>query len=616
MGRSMTPNPLDLPAASPRAPRETRAKPSRRARRGAQLRRQIGQWHLDDGITVVLFAGLGGACEGLNDAGIPVAVANNHDEVALAAHAAMHPHTKHIRGDIFDVDPIVATGGQRVLNLWASPDCRDHSVAKGGAPRSPRVRSLPWQVCRWMGKTAPLVVYIENVREIRGWGPLIAKRCLKTGRVIKIDGTVAAKGERVPVREQQLVRDPQRIGRSYRAWVRHMRGLGYAYDSRDLCCADYGVPTTRRRFFAVARRDGVPIAFPARTHAPAHEAAALGLLPWVPAWTIIDWSLVIPSIFDRAKPLVHATERRIAAGLRRYVLESAAPFLIPITHSGAPRVHGLDEPLRTLTTAHRGEIALVAPSLTVFNQNCVGSDMDSPVPTATAGTARVGIVAASLTKFRAGSAGASLDEPLPTVTANGHGKRQGCGIPLGVVAAWMAQHNTGIVGHEMGEPLSTLTTKGGPQQVAAAFLAKLRGTSTANDIAAPVPTLSAGGTHIAAVAAFMVKYYGAAEAGQRADEPLHALTVKARFGVVTVTIGGESYAVSDIGMRMLQPHEMAAAHELRLPDLITVNGMTRPLTKTEATRLIGNSVPKRMAQLLAEANAVHALRAPQRERAA
>jgi DNA (cytosine-5)-methyltransferase 1 len=598
-----------------------RMKPTRRDRRGAQVRQQVAQWELDDAITVVLFAGLGGACQGLEEAGIPVAVANNHDDVALAAHAALHPHTRHIRGDIFDVDPVIATGGRRVKVLWASPDCRDHSVAKGGAPRSPRVRSLPWQVCRWMGKTAPIVVMIENVREIRGWGPLIAKRCPATGRVMKLDGTIAAKGESVPRQAQQLVRDPKRVGRSYRAWVRHIQGLGYAYDSRDLCCADYGVPTSRRRFFGVARRDGEPIRWPVRTHAPAAEAATLGLLPWVSAASIIDWSLPIPSIFERARPLAVATERRIAAGLRRYVLECAAPFLMPVTHSGAPRVHSLDEPLRTMTTAHRGEFALIAPSIT---------------------------------KFRSGAVGASVEEPLPTVTANGHSKRPGCGTPLGImsatliqtgygeragqapraldleapigtmvaggakhalVAAWLAQHNTGVVGHHPSKPLSTITTTGSQQQVAAAYLAKLRGTSTATSAEAPVPTLSAGGNHIAAVAAFLTKYYSTAD-GQDAGEPLHSLTSRARFGVVTVDLQGETYAVTDIGMRMIQPHEAAAAHELRLPALITVNGVTRPLTKTETTQLVGNSVPKRLPRLLAEANAAHTLRIPQQARAA
>lgn len=545
----------------------------RRARRRAP---SAAQWPLDDGMTVVLFAGLGGACAGLEEAGCPVALANNHDDVALAAHAALHPHTRHIRGDIFDVDPLAATGGRRVKVLWASPDCRDHSVAKGGAPRSPRVRSLPWQVCRWAGKTHPEIIMLENVREIRGWGPLVAKRDRATGRVVKLDGSVAAPGERVPVREQQLVRDNRRQGRHFRAWRAHIERLGYAYEDRDLCCADYGVPTTRRRFFAVARRDGLPIRWPARTHAPAAEAQRLGLLPWVPAASILDWTLPIPSIFGRKRPLAEATERRIAAGLRRFVLEVPLPFLVPITHQGQRRPHPSDEPLPTLTTAHRGELAVIAPVLT----GC-GGRAGQVLPT-------------------------SPSEPVGTITTK---------ADRVLVAAWLAQHNLGVVGHSPGQPMSTLTTRGAQQQVAAVTLAHLRGRSTADNAGAPLPTMTTGGGHIAAVAAFLTKYYSEGGQAQACTEAIDTLTTKARFGVVTVTIEGQEFAVADIGMRMLEPHEAAAAHELTLPRQITLNGVTRPLTKTEAMRLIGNSVPKRMARLLAEANAVHALANP-RERSA
>ena len=638
------------------------------------------QWILDDSVTVVLFAGLGGACEGLEEAGCPVNVANNHDAVALAAHRAVHPHTHHIKGDIFDVDPLVATRGKPVKILFASPDCRDHSVAKGGAPRSPRVRSLPWQVCRWAGKTRPTVIFVENVREIRGWGPLVAKRDTKSGRVVKMDGSVAAKGERVPVREQQLVRDKTRSGRSFRRWGAHLRGLGYAYEDRDLNCADFGVPTARRRFFAVARSDGRPIRWPERTHAPRNVAADMGLLPWVAAATIIDWTLPLPSIFERKKDLAEATHRRIAAGMKRYVLDSAAPFLMPLTHHGAGRVYSPSEPLPTVTSAHRGELAVVAPTivplchsgdgdrvhdgaeplptmttakggefavagafLTKFHGErrpgeARGSDPDEPLPVQTTEN-RFGVVG-YIAEHRTGSVGQEIDQPLGVQTQKGHHAIVGATLiqtgygeapgqapraldieaPIGtlvaggakhaLVGARMAQHNLGATGHAMTEPLSTLTAAGSQQQLGAAFLAKLRDTSTAASADEPVPTLSAGGNHVAAVAAFMTKYYGTGGQDQPVTEPLHTLSTKARFGVVTVTVHGQPYAVSDIGMRMLEPHEAAAAHELTLPKSITVGGKSRPLTKTEAMRLVGNSVPKRMARLLAQANAANTLYAP------
>lgn len=588
---------------------------TKRAMRPRTAASVVQQWELDDAITVVLFAGLGGTCEGLEEAGCPVGVANNHDNVALAAHAALHPHTRHVRGDIFDVDPIKATQGRRVKILWGSPDCTDFSVAKGGAPRSPRVRSLPWQMCRWAGKTAPIVIFVENVREIRGWGSLIAKRCAKTGRVLKRDGSVAAKGERVAVWEQLLVRDKKRAGRSFRAWVSHMRGLGYDYQDRDLNCADFGVPTARRRFFAVMRRDGQPIQWPERTHAPRATAASLGLLPWVPAASIIDWSLKIPSIFERKKELADAMQRRVAAGIKRYVLEAASPFLMPLTHHGEGRIYSIDDPLQTITTAHRGEFVLVSPTIVPVCHTGSGEapgqaprslDISAPLGTVVAGGAKHALVgttmqAAYIAEHRGCSVGQDVTQPVGTLTQ---------GVHHAVVSAWMIQPNLGVVGHDMTELLSTLTTAGTQQQLGSAFLAKLRGTSTVADIEAPVPTLSAGGNHVAAVAAFLIKYYGTGGQDQGLEEPLHTLATKPRFGVVTVTIAGCLYAVSDIGMRMLEPTEAAAAHELKLPKLIEVDGRTRPLTKTEAMRLIGNSVPKRMARLLAQANAAHALYRP------
>jgi DNA (cytosine-5)-methyltransferase 1 len=542
------------------------------------------QWPLDAGITVVLFAGLGGACAGLEEAGCPVAVANNHDDVALAAHAALHPHTRHVRGDIFDVDPLEATRGERVKVLWASPDCRDHSVAKGGAPRSARVRSLPWQVCRWAGKTRPEIIMLENVREIRGWGPLRAKRDRATGRVLKLDGSVAAPGEHVPVREQQLVRDKARQGKSFRRWTSHIRRLGYDYQDRDLCCADFGIPTSRRRFWAVARRDGLPIGWPPRTHAPRDQAKALGLPPWRAVAEILDWSLPIPSIFDRKRPLAPATERRIAAGMRRFVLECPTPFLVPLTHTGGVRLHPIEDPLRTITTAHRGEFAVVAPHLVQLGYG-----------------------------EREGQAPRVLDIRAPIGTQVATNK-------FGVVATWMAQHNLDAIGVRADAPLSTLTTRGTQQQVVGAYLAHLRGTGTALPADGPLPTLTTsggrGGGHVAAVAAFLTKYYGEGGVAQEADEPLHTVSTKARFGVVTTTIAGQPYIVADIGMRMLAPEEAAAAHELRLPAEIEIDGRRRRLTKSEAMRLIGNSVPKRMARLLAEANVRHALATPERKVAA
>ena len=580
--------------------------------RKRQKTRPAGQWDLDNAITAVLFAGLGGACDGLEDAGFHVHVCNNHDPVALAAHAAKHPHARHIKGSIFDVDPVEATGGRRVRALWASPDCTDHSVAKGGAPRSPRVRSLPWQVLRWAAKTGAEVIMMENVREIRGWGPLVAKRDRATGRVVKQDGTIAAPGERVPVRQQQLVRDKQRMGKTFRRFVAELKGLGYHYQDRDLCLADYGIPTTRSRWFAVARRDGQPIGWPVRTHAPRGKAEALGLLPRAPLYPLIDWSLPMTSIFERSKPMATASLRRIAAGLHRFVLDSAEPFLIHLTHHGADRIHPVSGPMPTVICAHSGELAVVAPLLTELRGRSTAQPVTEPLAAQTTRSHHA-LVSALMVQMgyeeRPGQTPRVLDllEPIGTMVAGG-GKHA-------LVSAWGVQHNTGVVGHHLEEPLSTLTTSGTQQQLAAAYLMEFRGTSEdGQPVTDPAPTICTGGGrgggHAGLVAAFLMEYYSAGGQHQSLRDPLNTVSTKGRFGLVTVTIDGRTYVITDIRHRMLQPEEMAAAHELTLPEFIVVDGKRRRLTKTEATRLIGNSVPKRIARLIAEANLKHPLGKP------
>ncbi|RYC10060.1 DNA cytosine methyltransferase [Ciceribacter ferrooxidans] len=605
---------------------------------------------LDNRMTVVLFAGMGGGCDGLEMAGFPVHLAINHDPVAVAVHQVRHPHTRHERCDVFEVCPKQATRGRGVRVLHASPDCTHFSVAKGGKPVSRRRRSLAWVVCRWAGQVGPETITLENVPEIQTWGPLIAKRCPKTGRVMRLDGSVAARGERVPVQQQWLIPDPKHKGRIWRAWLAHMHGLGYRFEGRVLVCADYGIPTIRKRFFGIAQAGGGDISWPERTHAPRKLAKKLGLKPWVGAHTIIDFSLPVKSIFGRKKELAEATKRRTARGVVRYVVEAAKPFIVPITHSGADRVHSLDEPLRTLTTAHRGEMAVAVPHLAVMrNSGKPYSAADEPLQTLTAGGANPALIAATLVQSgygeREGQVPRALDigEPLGTQVAGGskaalvaaflaqHNSdpradgtkhaRKGRSIeePLaavttspqvGVSAVFMAQHSAGShpgqPARDLAEPLSTVTSTGSQQGVVAASMLNLRGTDKAGrDAREPLATVSAGGSHAGLILGFLQHYYGTGGQDQSLADPLGALTAKARHGLVTVKVGRETYVITDIGMRMLEPEEGAAAHGFAkgsLPDTITIDGKTRKLTKTEKYHLVGNSVPPRMVQLLAECN--------------
>lgn len=506
-------------------------------------------------IVIDSFAGGGGASQGIFEAlGRHPDVAINHDPEAVAMHAVNHPGTAHHCQSVYRADPRDIAAGRPVGLLWASPDCKHFSKAKGGQPLSRNIRDLAWVVVHFAERVAPRVIILENVEEFRDWGPLIARRD-DAGAALLKDGR--------PV----MVPDPARKGETFRRWVRALRRLGYRVDWRELRACDYGAPTIRKRLFVIARRDGRPIVWPAPTHGP-------GLLPWRTAAEIIDWSLPCPSIFltreeGRAigvnRPLAAATMARIAAGVRRYVLDAAAPFLVPVTHGGDLRCYGAGEPLRTVTTAQRGEFALVAPSLV---QTGYGE--------------------------RPGQAPRSLDlhKPLGTVVAGGQ--------KHALVAAFLAQHNTGAVGHEMAAPLSTVTGTGSHQQLVASHLLKLRNNGDAQDLRGPAPTLTAGGQHLGEVRAFLTKYYGAAEHGQDVSEPLHSVTAKPRFGLVT--LHGEPYEIADIGMRMLTPRELFRAQGFPDDYVIDFARDGRPLSKASQVRMCGNSVCPPLARALVAAN--------------
>jgi DNA (cytosine-5)-methyltransferase 1 len=482
-------------------------------------------------IVVDCFAGGGGASLGLARALGRVDVAINHSAAAIAVHTANHPAAKHYLSDIWEVDPVEACAGRPVGHLHLSPDCTHFSRAKGGKPRSKKVRSLAWVAVRWAKAVRPRVITIENVEEFVTWGPL-------------------------DEHGQPRARD---AGRTFREFVAKLRRLGYAVEWRLLTAADYGAPTTRRRLFLVARCDGQPIRWPAPTHGK-------GRAPWRTAAEIIDWSIPCPSIFDRKRPLAEATLRRIAAGVRRFVIEAAQPFIVPVTHPRDARVHALTEPLRTVTAANRGELALIAPTLVQIGYG----ERPGQAP-------RV----------------PGLDKPLGTVV---------CDQKHGLVAALITKHYGGVVGHQAELPLGTITAKD-HHAVTAAFLTKFYGTAVGASAAAPLPTVTGGGQHLAAVRAFLVKYYqGGAEGDGGSQQqslfgPLHTVTTKARFGLVTVH--GETYQIADIGMRMLAPRELFRAQGF--PDAYVIDAPLhgKPLTKTAQIELAGNSVcPDVMAALV------------------
>jgi DNA (cytosine-5)-methyltransferase 1 len=567
------------------------------------------------GLIVDNFAGGGGASTGIEQAlGRAVDIAINHDEQALAMHEANHPGTRHIRNNIWKVDPVDVCGGRPVELAWFSPDCKHFSKAKGGKPREKSIRDLAWVVVLWAKRVKPELILLENVEEFRTWGPL------------DHDG--------YPIKD--------RVGETFDLWCRELRRHGYKLQFRELRACDYGAPTIRKRFFMIARRDGLPIVWPAPTHGKPDSPEVLSgqRLPWRTAAEIIDWSIPCPSIFERKKELADATCRRIARGVVRYVLENPKPFIVPNNTNNVAR--GVDEPVPTVTTGNRNFVVVpkVAPFVSYAQQgganrsageplhtvtasqkdhNCIAAahlvhigngeregqvpramDAEKPLGTVVAGGAKHALVSAFLQKFTQNGNGSDPADPLHTVMA---------GAPRhAVVCAHLAQYNNdrGVsehAGHPVDRPLSTISTKGPHQALVTSNLVKLRGTcADGQAVDEPLHTVSAGGSHFAEVRAFLLKYYGA-DQDPRLDEPLHTVTSRDRFGLVIVTVEGEEYAIIDIGMRMLTKREQFNAQGFPPDYIIDRDIHGNRITGTQQQAKCGNSVCPPVAQAIVSANA-------------
>jgi len=528
------------------------------------------------------FAGGGGASTGIEIAlGCSPDIAINHDAIALAMHEVNHPETKHLTSDIWSVDPLTVTEGRPVGLLWASPDCKHFSKAKGGKPVEKKIRGLAWVVVHWANVVRPRIIILENVEEFSTWGPLIEK-VDAAGKVMVNPKTG------LPL----MMPCPMRKGEIFKRWLGELQGLGYAAEWRELRACDYGAPTIRKRLFLIARCDGLPIIWPAATHGdPKSEAVKAGCLkPWRTAAEIIDWSLPCPSIFATAKeikaqyglravrPLQNASMARLAKGVRRYVVDAAEPFIVNLTHQGGERMESLREPFNTITGAHRGEKAivepfiagvggrmaqteprsgrmpaqtltskadsvLVAPFVTAAQQGGSLREVKVPLHTLTASPKDQNhVVAAHLTKFRTDSVGSDVARPAPTVTANSFIKRPGGAAPIGIAAAFLAQNNIdgrtgeGNAGRPIEVPLSTILQSGAHQGLVAANLLRQFGTGVGSPLDEPARTVMADGQGKTQLSvAFLQKYYGSEQDPQLA-EPLHTATTKDRFGLAQALI--------------------------------------------------------------------------------
>ncbi|MBA4698502.1 MAG: DNA cytosine methyltransferase [Ruminococcus sp.] len=557
------------------------------------------------------FAGGGGASTGIEMAtGYSVFAAINHDPEAIRMHMANHPYTDHYCESVWDVDPLKACKGHPVGLAWFSPDCKHFSKAKGGKPVEKKIRGLAWIALKWAALVRPRVIMLENVEEFQTWGPCITIRDPKTKRVIvDMSGRhdrkkneprrrVAEPGEVIPIDKQLFAPDPRRKGETFRKFVRQLEDLGYKVKFRELVAADYGAPTKRKRFFMIARCDGQPIVWPKPTHGPRNSPEVISgkLKPYVPASDIIDWSIPCTSIFNRKKPLAENTMCRIARGLQKFVINNSDPFIVQVNHGGDNfRGQEINEPMPTLTAKHG--FGLVTPYITQIGQTGFTVDRNKPVTepiTTVVSKNEHCLIAPTLIQYHTettenGVRAGEMKEPIATLDTSNR---------YALVSAFISKFYSTNTGDKMDNPLPTITASGQHNALCTAHIIQMQGQSTGTDIRDPLNTMT-GVNHMGEVITFLIKYYGCGT-GQDIKEPLDTITSRDRFGLVEIK--GIKYQIVDIGLRMLQPHELYAAQGFPEDYIIDRDIDGKKITKTERVKRCGNAVPPPFAKVLVKSN--------------
>jgi DNA (cytosine-5)-methyltransferase 1 len=548
---------------------------------------------LDGEIIVDSFAGGGGASTGIELAlGRIVNIAINHDPAAILMHQTNHPYTEHFQASVWDVDPEEVCRGRPVGLAWFSPDCKHFSKAKGSALVDRNIRGLAWIVLRWAGTVRPRVIILENVEEFQTWGPV------RKGKPVK-----------------------SKSGQTFHKWLAQLEDLGYTVEHRELVAADYGAPTTRRRFVLIARCDGRPIVWPERTHAPAdHPDTIAGKFkPWRSAAEIIDWTQPMYSIFatkqeikerygvNAVRPLADNTLRRIIRGVDKFTIRSGKPFLVPTGYGErkgqAPRVHDIDAPLPTVVSTGKHNVCSAVVSPITFSNTCnsVGNPANQPVSTIrTGGGGGLLMSAANLIQYHTEQTEAArvngLTEPMPTVDASNR---------YGLAAANLVEYFSTGRPLSVEEPLHTVTSHD-REALTACHVVEFKGQDKGQSAADPLRTITTSAGEFGVASVRIERYAPGADLGYWPE----IRTLLNRFcgytlkddEVLLLMLGGTAYYLSDILLRMLIPRELYNAMGFP-PDYIIDRDYTgKPYPKSAQVARCGNSVPPPMARAVVAAN--------------
>lgn len=571
-------------------------------------------------IIVDNFAGGGGASTGIEIAtGRAVAIAINHDPAAILMHKTNHPYTEHFQASVWDIDPVAVCRGRRVGLAWFSPDCKHFSKAKGAALVDRKIRGLAWITLRWAAKVRPRVIILENVEEFQTWGPV------RKGKPVK-----------------------KLAGTTFRKFIRQLEELGYTVEYRELIAADYGAPTSRKRFYMIARCDGKPIVWPKPTHS---KTGADGLPKWRSAAEIIDWSLPCPSVFatkaeimDRyglkaVRPLAKNTMRRIIRGVDKFTIRSGKPFIVPTGYGErkgqAPRVHDMDAPFPTVVGTGKENLCkpLLAPVTVTNTSNSVGGTVGEPVHTVTTAGNQM-LVTPFLAECNHSGGGhiAPVTDAHKTITAKHtggivapaliqyhteqteHVRASGLGTPIhtvdasnryGLTCANLVEYYTGGRPLDVQDPMHTVTSHD-REAVVAAHVVKFKGDNLGHGADEPMQTVTTSAGEFAVCKVYLAKMHGGDELGYW---PLIRDLLNEFCGytlaedeVLLLEIGGALYYIADIGLRMLSPRELYNAMGFPPDYIIDRDYEGHEYKKSAQVARCGNAVCPPVASALVRAN--------------
>lgn len=571
-------------------------------------------------IIVDNFAGGGGASTGIEIATArSVAIAINHDPDAILMHRTNHPYTEHLQASVWDVDPKAVCRGRPVGLAWFSPDCKHFSKAKGAALVDRKIRGLAWITLRWAAEVRHRVIILENVEEFQTWGPV------RKGKPVK-----------------------KLAGTTFRKFIRQLEDLGYTVEFRELVAADFGAPTSRKRFYMIARCDGKPIVWPKPTHS---KAGIDGLKKWRCAAEIIDWSLPCPSVFatkaeimdqyglKAVRPLAKNTMRRIIRGVDKFTIRSGKPFIVPTGYGErkgqAPRVHDIDAPVPTVVSTGKENLCrpLLAPVTVTNTSNSVGGTVGAPVHTVTTAGNQM-LVTPFLAECNHSGGGhiAPVTDAHKTITAKHtggivapaliqyhteqteHVRASGLGAPIntvdasnryGLTCANLVEYYTGGRPLDIKDPMHTVTSHD-REALIAAHVVKFKGDNLGHGAEDPMQTVTTSAGEFAVCKAYLAKMHSGDELGHWPE--IRTLLNEfcgyelAEDEVLLLEINGALYYIADIGLRMLSPRELYNAMGFPPDYIIDRDYLGNEYKKSAQVARCGNAVCPPVASALVRAN--------------